>query len=396
MESKTLSPTKRIKIVIGCTITVLLITSFYSILGLLAGSIELSNTLLPANIFSYTGWMRSVFGAFGVVGFVFGIIFAFHGVTSTDVESYEVSGGRVTKTSDGCMAQIMGVLLMPFLMAALAYAASYYLFWGVLEIGVFLLPYLIGLLLVSGILLYGIMGWRRRAKMSMLIHCVLAGVLIVIYGGLSFFFAPEATFPDGQKVFEDISSTFETSDTELTAQSLMMTETGVGSLVLGKPFQDMSASNEGLYNKVKEGSYHEVSSDCTIYTYTLYWDETEVASFELVEKGSPIDRLTVTSPKVSLANGIKIGMPLQEALKKEGVEGYACPDALGETECGYTAGMSYGQIGLVSPFYGGCGILSDTGSKKAKGLSEMDDCIDLKINDFKSEARVTCFYISLR
>lgn len=394
MENKNQSTTKVSKIIIGCTALLMLLASAFSILGLLSGSVVLSNTLLPANIFLYTGWMCYVFGVFGIVGFVFGIFVAFHGLTTSDVKSYKVSDGNVTRTSDGCMAQIMGVFLTPCIMAALAYAISYYLFWGVLEVGAFVLPYLIGLLLIVGVFVYAIMGWKRKETLSVRFQSILAGVILVIYGGLTFLFTSGVSLNDGIKVVEDVTASHETLLPKVLPKSFVLTKRGVGSLVLGKPFKNMSNSDEGLYNRVEEDSYFDEPSGCNIYTYTLYWDNTQIAYFQTVNnKDESIRQLTIYSPYVSLSNGIKIGMPIREAFKLKGVKGFACYDPMEETECKYTVGVLCEQINLLDLYYGGCDLLTETANSKASNLDYINDTMNLHANDFKPDAKVACFIV---
>lgn len=182
----------------------LLTATLLSILGLAAGSVKLSNTLLPAYVFDYEGWLCYVFGTIGVVGFLFGIFIAIRGIFTTDVESYEVSAKGATRTSDGCMAQLMGVFLTPVLFGFMAYVLAYYLFWVVMEAGAYLLPYIIGGLLAVGSIVYAVKMWRHRKTMQIKKQVIISLIVLLLYGGMAFFFTNGISLNDGMQQITDV------------------------------------------------------------------------------------------------------------------------------------------------------------------------------------------------
>ncbi|MBC5633651.1 hypothetical protein [Parabacteroides hominis] len=182
----------------------LLTATLFSILGLAAGSVRLSNTLLPTNVFDYEGWLCYVFGTMGVVGFLFGIFAAIRGIFTTDVKSYEVSAKGASRTSDGCMAQLMGVFLTPVLFGFMAYALAYYLFWVILEAGAYLLPYIIGGLLAVGSVVYAVKMWRRRKTMQIKKQVIISLIILLLYGGMAFFFTNGISLNEGMQQITDV------------------------------------------------------------------------------------------------------------------------------------------------------------------------------------------------
>lgn len=123
-----------------------------------------------------------------------------------------------------------------------------------------------------------------------------------------------------------------------------LTHRGVGSLQLGRPFTDTSASGEGLYNKVVlsafEDSYSETGKS---YDYQLYMDDEWVAGFCLNRKGNPIDKIYFYSSRIAVPGGLRLGMPLREAVGK-GLKVLASPDMLGESQCGIVLTMDMDYI----------------------------------------------------
>lgn len=179
---------------------------------------------------------------------------------------------------------------------------------------------------------------------------------------------------------------------ESTGKTFVLTEKGVGSLRMMRPFKDMSKSDEGLYNRVKIHSYVEESSLTKFYEYTLYWDEEKVANFTLPNSKSPIRTLHVYSPRVTLANGTKVGDSLREFVKKKGVKASAENDEIGSSYFGYVPWISLGKI-CVAGWWSDEDILNEEAKEKAR-KSEMGTKIILGPEDIKPEMKITdlCVY----
>lgn len=189
------------------------------------------------------------------------------------------------------------------------------------------------------------------------------------------------------------------------AKTFALTKDGMGSLQLKHAFNDMSASDEGLYNKVEKETFYDESSGMTFQSYTLYLGDVEVATFMLEKESSPIEQITITSPNVYLKNGVKVGMPLREVLSKDGINAALVYDPEADSgilniKCGkgLFVGLQYGNNGQNE--------LSEKGKAKAVTLTTNGDLmklseveekeIPLSPEDFKPEAKVTCFCIDRR
>lgn len=182
----------------------------------------------------------------------------------------------------------------------------------------------------------------------------------------------------------------DSSAVDCNTKNFIVTKDGVGSLKKHEPFVDMSQSEEGLYNKVKKASYYDEPSDMTFDSYTLYLDDTEVATFLQETPTSSILNLKITSPYVSLSNGIKIGMLARDVLDKEGVTASASFDEMGETELGALISINFAGIELTD-YCWGKEELTSQGIKKIPSLTIDNSSVNLEKSDFKHEAKIPCF-----
>ena len=179
-------------------------------------------------------------------------------------------------------------------------------------------------------------------------------------------------------------------ETDCTIKSFIVTKDGVGSLKKNEPFTDMSQTNEGLYNKVKKTSYYDEPSGMTFDSYTLYLNDTEVANFLQETLTSPILNLRITSPYVSLSNGIKIGMFVRDVLDKEGVTASASYDEMGETELGALISINFAGVELTDIYWDKEGLTAN-GMKKVHSLTMDNSSVNLEKSDFKPESKIPCF-----
>ncbi|WP_456086391.1 hypothetical protein [Parabacteroides sp.] len=209
-KSDTPQTSAKMKIFFICIEILLLIATAFSVLGMMAGSVKISNTLLPSNMFNYEGWLCYVFGTVSVAGFIGGIFMAIRGLFATKVESYEISSKGIRETSDGCMAQLMSVFITPPLMAFITYAFSYYLFWMILESGAYLLPYIIGILLIFGAVIYLIKIWKYK-KIPLNGQLVISFSILLLYGGIAFFLTNGVSLNDGIQQIETMTNSITTS-----------------------------------------------------------------------------------------------------------------------------------------------------------------------------------------
>lgn len=172
--------------------------------------------------------------------------------------------------------------------------------------------------------------------------------------------------------------------------AFVLTENGVGSLEMKKPFNDMSKSDEGLYNKVTKESYTDEASGVKVYDYTLYMDDEKVAGFTLAGEKAPIEMLHIYSPRISMANGAHPGMLMRDFVKLEGANAEG-----GEgMDWNYEVPVYVGKIFAYGWWMGeGGDILTEQGKSKA-GSASMGESVKLTAEDFLPEVTVTdlCVY----
>jgi hypothetical protein len=107
---------------------------------------------------------------------------------------------------------------------------------------------------------------------------------------------------------------------------------------------------------------------------------------------SPIQNVIITSPYVSLSNGVKIGMSIRDVLDKEGVTASALYDEIGDTELDAIISVYFADIELNS-YYWGKGELTNSGMKKIRTLTMENNSVNLTKYDFKPESKVLGFYL---
>lgn len=382
--------------IIVCAILMLMATA-WAFIGLLNGSVTFDNEILPGNMFVYEGWMTYLFAFFAAIGFVWGIIFALKGLTGRDIKSVEISAEGTRETSDGCLAQLAGALISPLLFGVIGYALSYYLIFFVLEFSSLMLPYIIGIILIVLLVLYVIFVWCRVDGLKPWILIIMLVVALAIYVTLAIFLSrgvnmSNAVAGSANKIMESMKPK------EITAKTFKLTPQRVGSLQLGRPFTDMSSSEEGLYNKVKIDSFEDPTSETgQVYGYELYWNDERVASFSLSKKGNNLDRIYFYSSRIIIPNDIHLGMPIREAIPK-GLKIWASPDMVGESQCGIMLTM---QKEKVYDFYIGTALNQEhfTGLGWQKIQKEIDPNdykdIDLTYDDIAPDATLYCLSIQM-
>lgn len=202
----------------------------------------------------------------------------------------------------------------------------------------------------------------------------------------------KATKSADTEVSSDLVATIENAEQANAAKIFILTEEGVGSLKMMQPFNDMSKSDEGLYNKVTKESYVDESGGVTLYDYMLYMDEEMVAGFTLSVEKAPIVMLHVYSPRVLMENGVKTGTLLRDFLGKGGVEANAEGDIMGDSGVGYSAWISLGKI-CVYGWWSSEDILTERGRAKATS-AEMGNPTILFPEDIKPGAEISdiCVY----
>lgn len=147
--------------------------------------------------------------------------------------------------------------------------------------------------------------------------------------------------------------------------------------------------------KVKNFSCHSLRKTFGRQVYNMNSDnsilnDVEVATFLQETPTSSILNLRITSPYVSLSNGIKIGMLVRDVLEKEGVTASASFDEMGETELGALISINFEGIELTDSYWDKEGLTAN-GMKKIHSLTIDNSSVDLDKSDFKHESEIPCF-----
>lgn len=181
-----------------------------------------------------------------------------------------------------------------------------------------------------------------------------------------------------------------------------LTEDGVGSLKMLQPFSDMSSGDEGLYNNIQKSLFYDERNMDKYQIYTLYLNEEKVANFMTESEESPIDQLGIYSPRIALDNGVKVGMPLRDAIKKDGVDASIIFD---ESWNSPVLCIRYGEHITIGE-YGANENLSESGEMKAAELhfdgefETLDKLLVAKIEvepeDIKEDAVVSVLFVDRR
>ncbi len=113
-----------------------------------------------------------------------------------------------------------------------------------------------------------------------------------------------------------------------------LTPQGVGSLQTDSLFRDMSASDEGLYNRLQVDEWEDQRGR-KMQNLTMYWNDELVATATIRKSDGILGEIYFHSPRIAWPDGLYHGMPLSEALEK-GLIAMVSEDALGEeTDTGF-------------------------------------------------------------
>lgn len=183
---------------------------------------------------------------------------------------------------------------------------------------------------------------------------------------------------------------------------LILTEDGVGSIKMLQPFSDMSSSDEGLYNNIEKSLFYDERNTDKYQVYVLYLDEKKVAKFMVASETSPIDQLSIYSSAIALENGVKVGMPLRDVIKKEGVDASIIYDESWDEAVLY---IRYGEHITIGE-YGDNENLAVSGEQKASTLRFDGDLetlkklqtarIEVEPEDIKEDAVVSVLFVDRR
>ncbi len=182
----------------------------------------------------------------------------------------------------------------------------------------------------------------QNPKSSRPIYSVLAGVICFALLSAAYYFLTGA-HTSSQTNSHHASAPANAnapSSPRVKPQEFTLTSSGVGSLQIKKPFTDMSASDEGLYNRVEKVK-RDWDND-TYYDVYLYWDDNMIASLSFYEAKPIPEYIIFYTDRITLPQGLKTGMPIKEAIEK-GLDFRVQEDMEGSiSETGYYANMQIG------------------------------------------------------
>ncbi len=173
------------QIAFGMAVATMLAGTIVFAIAVFSGDIDFSSWRLPGNVFDCPKTAGAILGVLAfIIGLPLGIKFMFEDNT----KFYDVNvrtGEARENVGDGCMYQIMGLIMTPLLV----FVVLYYITWFIILVVAAVLPYIILAVLAIGASFLGWIGWAQMgdAKMSRFIVAALAVTLL--YGLVTWFTA---------------------------------------------------------------------------------------------------------------------------------------------------------------------------------------------------------------
>lgn len=393
------------------TMGLISLSSLCVAVALFIGGVSFSNPL-PSNPFDYDGIFIIFIFPFQIIATLYAIKFAVSDFINTDVAvvTRDKDGNVVDKDyGEGCMYQLMMVLGVPILAYVLTYVIVYYILYFLFAIGAFIMPYLLLLVMIALCVWYYlnyIKGYKdgqesfsapvdnsaeqtsedRERKVGILARVILfvernktpiiSLLLSILYLMIAILFL-NAGF--GSSSSNDSDSVVERIANGTEKRLFMADHLGFGEIRLGAVFSKVSTPDDFIFNTIEP---------CNV-GYNLKFNDEFVAEVQVDENDGKIFRITIYTERALLGNGLHVGMPISEALSKEGVTAVVASNYYDD---GYVLEVMSGNM-LIFPV-DGIEYLSQEGMDKLNNeLTPENPSVSLTAEDFKPEAKVMFFEI---
>lgn len=174
---------KRSKIAI--IIYSLLITGVtaWSIFSIYKGALSFHSNPIDSNVFKGGDW----FGGLFIFGFIISLCTGWDNYKAIDTYA---SGRREENVTDGCIATLLSNFLIK---PAIVTVIIYYILYFLIEIGLFLLPYITGGVLLGGIVLLSTQLLRVAEREKTIPLIIIMVCFAGIYGSIGYFLASNVT-----------------------------------------------------------------------------------------------------------------------------------------------------------------------------------------------------------
>lgn len=142
---------------------VMIAASLAALVAMVEGTVRFENPL-PGGVFRYDGWLIILFALAALTGCGLGLCYAVRFVSkgTTSDEPVRTGGAEPGARSIGRRAKQLLVVLAAMVGGALIfYVGAYYVMWLILEVGAYVLPYVLLLLMEFGCFWYG-KRWASR------------------------------------------------------------------------------------------------------------------------------------------------------------------------------------------------------------------------------------------
>lgn len=408
------------------TFGILLLSTALSVVAIFVGSIDFSNPL-PQNPFdNKSKLVMLIIAPFQLIAVIWALKHAFKMFFGEDwvTVTYDKQGREVERDHfDGCITQLMVAIGTPLLAGVITYMVLYYVIFFFMQLGSFLLPFLIPTAMLVVSLLFGwrmlrnpkeepvpeviekaetteaaepeVNSWMTRLEDLIITYKrpLISTILTLIYLASAIALL-HAGFGSQEEKSTEEDFTVEVDPhhriIKKFGKSYFICDYGkAGSLQLGAPFVDRSSSDEGLYNRIERKEIID-SNGKTCRELNLYMNDEHVGRLFLNPTNPILNAYTIFTDRVSLPNGIHPGMKLNKAM---------------ETDEVYATATYYPEKGEFGVTVTSCGRDLLTEEEALQSLSEygMEHCqkelsasnrwLRLGPKDFKKSTKVTRLHV---
>lgn len=143
---------------------VMIVATAAALVAMVEGEVRFENPL-PGGVFRYNGWLIVLFALAALVSCGLGLCYAVRLLAKEKDESRETARSEdepsEARNTSRRVKQLLVVLGVVVGSALISYVGAYYLMWLILEVGAYVLPYVLLLLMEFGCFWYG-RRWARR------------------------------------------------------------------------------------------------------------------------------------------------------------------------------------------------------------------------------------------
>lgn len=355
---------------------------------------------LPSNPFDYGGILNIFIFPFQIVAALFGLKMGVSQFIDEDVAlvTRDGEGNVIDKDyGQGCIYQIMIMLAAPLLCYLLTYIVIYYILYALFSVAAFILPYVLWIGMIAACWWFYKSIYQKEqqvpetpedvasegeekkigliAKALKALECnsqlAISVVLVIMYVTIGCLFL-NAGFGGGTSTTVNER---EITTSDLKNGEFLVTDEGVGELKRGARFNQHTIIDPEIYNRVER-----IENG-----YKLMLDEWLVGEV-VMDENDRVSSIIFFTPRAKLPNGVYVGMPLNEALLREGVTAEAMPSYYTD---GYTVVVMSGNCWITTCDEARAWLKGSTLDRLKDELTPTSPGVMLSHGDLKDDAIVT-------